>query len=119
MTPETKLDPDEFCRDRLDNERCDTAVKWYAKILKAVYTRYASLYPQQGKAKFDLGELLALVSEAKLLGHDLTSRETKLAFRYSRMVVVGVRLTVSELESFEIPLRFETRWGPDQRWLSR
>ena len=46
------------------------------------------LNPVQGKAKFGLVEWDALIKDCKLISDDLTSREVRLAFWWSRMVVV-------------------------------
>ena len=86
-----KLNPDEFRRGRLYNERADAAAKRHANILKAVCARCANLNPVQGKAKFGFEEWLDFGFGRELLGDHLTSCETRLAFWYSRMVVVSIQ----------------------------
>ncbi|KAH8088855.1 hypothetical protein JL720_6823 [Aureococcus anophagefferens] len=88
IDPSAVLDPDIFRRDKFYFQAVDDAFKPHAKYLKLVYMKYSLLNPVAGKAKFGLVEWDALIKDCKLISDDLTSREMRLAFWWSRMVVI-------------------------------
>lgn len=88
IDPSAVLDPDIFRRDKFYFQAVDEAFKPHAKYLKLVYMKYSLLNPVAGKAKFGLVEWDALIKDCKLISDDLTSREMRLAFWWSRMVVI-------------------------------
>lgn len=88
IDPHAVLDPDIFRREKLYFEDVEVMIKPHVKYLKLVYLKYSMLNPAQGKAKFGLMEWDALVKDCHLVSDDLTSREVRLSFWWSRMVVV-------------------------------
>ena len=87
LVPEATHDPDEFRNERLYNEDVDNVFKRHLRPLKLLYDKYSMLNPVGGKARFELDEWMKLVTDGGLLSDDLTTRECRFAFFFSRMVV--------------------------------
>ena len=87
LPKEARLDPDHFRRDRLYREDVDNVLKAHAKPLRMVYDIYSMINPIGGKPRLGLEEWYKLLSDCGLLGGDVTTREARLAFFHSKMVV--------------------------------
>ena len=88
LPPEAKHDPDGFRTERLFLEQVDDVVKTHYRPLRLLYDKYSMLNPLQGKARFGIEEWASFVGDVRLVSEDLTMRELRLAFWWSRMVVV-------------------------------
>ena len=87
VPPETVLDADDFRRDRLYFEEVEVGFRPHLKALRIVYDKYAMLKPDGGKPTFSLNEWITVLNDGRLIGDELTMREARLCFFWSRMVV--------------------------------
>ncbi|KAH8062636.1 hypothetical protein JL722_3563 [Aureococcus anophagefferens] len=87
VTPESILDTDDFRRDRLYFEEVEDGFKPHLKPLRIVYDKYAMLKPDGGRPSFSLMEWVTVLNDGRLIGDELTVREARLCFFWSRMVV--------------------------------
>eukprot|EP00628_Pelagophyceae_sp_CCMP2097_P001027 CAMPEP_0184096594 /NCGR_PEP_ID=MMETSP0974-20121125/10366_1 /TAXON_ID=483370 /ORGANISM="non described non described, Strain CCMP2097" /LENGTH=2022 /DNA_ID=CAMNT_0026399433 /DNA_START=181 /DNA_END=6248 /DNA_ORIENTATION=+ len=85
---EAIYDPESFKRDRLYTEDVDKVLRSHLRTLQIVFRKYAHLDPEQGRAKFGLKEYIAVLHDARLIGENLTMREARLAYWWSKMLVV-------------------------------
>jgi len=88
LPTEAKHDPNDFRRNRMYFEPVDLMLKAHMKPLKLVYSIHCELGKVAGKARFGLSEWLLLVKAGGLLGHGISARECRLAFYFSRMLVI-------------------------------
>jgi hypothetical protein len=101
---EAIIDPDDFREDRFYSEDMELLLKKYLGDLKKIYTHYSLLNPVQGKAQFGIAEIVQMFKDAGMLGNAISSREARLAFFQSRMVVkdeVNSRLKFMTLSWWE------------------
>ena len=87
VTPESILDTDDFRRDRLYFEEVEDGFRPHLKPLRIVYDKYAMLKPDGGRPSFSLMEWVTVLNDGRLIGDELTVREARLCFFWSRMVV--------------------------------
>ena len=107
VSPETLLRTDDFRRERLYFEEVERGFAPHLKPLRIVYDKYSMMRPDGGKPSFSLVEWTTVLNDGRLIGDELTMREARLCFWWSKMVVADeVRsrhkfLTLSWVEFLE------------------